>query len=195
MSPDAPPSPRARTGRWTPARLIVLGAVLGFGSAALDASVALSADLSLLAGILSTVPGWLFVLDAALADLLVPVGFFLVLGGLLLAVRSARPPGRSRAFRAGLGGAALNLAAGLLLGVVNFSPYVLPPELLTVDLLRNVVMVLFLGAVVAGAGLLVALCAMAAIVREEPAPGPAGMGVRVRTPRGKSIYRGAPSAR
>lgn len=195
MSPDAPALPRARMGRWTPARLIVLGAVLGFGSLVFEASVVLSENLSLLAGAFSTLPGWLLVLDAALVDLLAPVGFFLVLCGILLAVRSVRPPGRSPTFRAGLGGAGVSLAAGLLLGLVNFSLFVLPPELLTMDLLRNVVWVLFLGAVAAGTGLLIALCSMAALVREEPVPGSGRVAVRVRAPRGKSIYRGAPSAR
>ena len=181
------PARRTRS-RWTPARLLLLGALLGFGPVVLDASVALDADLALLAGAAGPVPGWLWVLDSALVDLLVPLGLFFVLAGVLFAVRSRRPPGRSVAFRAALGGAEFNLAAGLLVGLLRFSLGVLPPELITVGLLRNAVVALFLGTVAAAAGLLVALVGTAAVAR-EPAVGPGPKAVRVRTPRGKSIYR------
>lgn len=195
MPAEAFPPLSVRRRRWTPARLIVLGAVLGFGPVALDAAVSLSSNLAFLGGVIGAVPYGLLLLDAALMGLMVPVGLFLVLGGILLHLRSLRPPGHSRSFRAGLGGAEVNLAAGLLLGVVNFSLYVLPPELLTADFARNVVMVLFLGTVAAAAGLLIAFCGMAALVREEPLPRTIPVVVRVRAPREKDIYRDAPSAR
>lgn len=185
----------ARLGRWTPARLIVLGAVLGFGPLVLDAAVVLASNLAVLEGTLSPVPYGVVVLDAALAGLAAPVGLFLALSGLLLYLRSRHPPGRSRAFRAGFGGAALNLAASLQLGFLNFSLYLLPSELLTVPFLRNLVLAIFLSTVVAGAGLLVALLGMAALARDAPAADSDARAVRVRMARRKSIYRRAPSAR
>lgn len=185
----------ARLGRWTPARLIVLGAVLGFGPVVLDAAVVLVSNLAVLEGTLSPVPYAVVILDAALLAVAAPVGWFLALSGLLLYLRSRHPPGRSRAFRAGFGGAAINLAAGLQLGLLNFSLYLLPPELLTLEFLRNVVLVLFLSSVVAGAGFLLAFLGMAALAREAPAADSDARAVRVRMARGKSIYRRAPSAR
>lgn len=193
MPGDSSPRRRGR-GHWTPARLLVLGAVLGFGPVVLDASVALDADLALLGGAGGSLPGGLLLLDAALTDLLVPVGLFLVLCGIVFVVRSTRPPGRSSAFRAAFGGAGFNLAAGLLVGVLRFSLELLPPELITIELLRNAVTVLFLGTVAAAAGLLVALCGTAAMAR-NPADRRTPRAVRVREARGKTIYRGAPSGR
>ncbi len=172
--------------------MIVLGAVLGFVAVAIGAALSLSSDLGLLAGNLDAVPAVIDLLGTALAGLLAPAGLFLVVCGVLLALRAAQPPGRSRPFRVGLGGAGVNLAAGLFLGVLNFALNVLPPELFTVDFLRSMLIVLFLGAVAAGAGLLVAFSAIAALVREEAAD-ETPPAVRVRPARGKSIYRGAPS--
>ncbi len=78
----------------------------------LDAGVTLAAKLAVLSGSLNATPFWLVLLDAALVGLMVPVGFFLVVCGILLAVLASRPP-RPRVFRAALGGAGTSLAAGL----------------------------------------------------------------------------------
>ncbi len=168
--------------------MIVLGAALGFGAVAADASVSLASDLAVLAGTLGSFPAWAGLRGAALAGLLAPTGLFLAVCGILIALRSHRPPGRSRAFRAGLLGASVNLASGLVLGVLNFTLDVLPPALFTTGFLRSAVVVLFLAAVAAGAGLLVAFSGVAALVREDPSEEiPAA--VRVRPARGKSMSR------
>lgn len=182
-------------GRWTPFRLIVLGAFLGLLSALADAGVTLASNLGFLHGILDAVPYALVLLDEALIGVAGPVGLFLVLCGLALHLRSYRPPGRSRSFRVALGGAGLGLAAGLLLGVVHLSVDLLPPEMFTVGLVEDLVLVLFAGAVAAGVGLFAALCGLAGLAREAQVEqaGPPGNGLRLR--RGKSIYRAVPSGR
>jgi hypothetical protein len=193
--PPIPPPPRVNWGRWTPARLIVLGAAFGFGAPAFHAAISLSSDLSLLQGVVGSVPYEAVLLDAGLMGTLVPVGLFLVLCGIALHLRAQRPPGRSAAFRAALGGAFLNLAAGLLLGLLNLSVDVVPLDLFTVPVVRDLVLALFAATVTAAVGLLVALCGLAALVRQEPVAGEARRLHRFRLRRGKSIYRGAPSAR
>ncbi len=181
--------------RWTPGRLIVVGAFLGFLAVGLDAAVGLASNLALLHGALDAVPYGIVLLDAATTGFLVPIGLFMVLCGIALHLRAQRPPGRSVAFRAALSGAALHLAAGLILGVLTVSLDLLPPEVFTVDLVRNLVLLLFVGTVGAALGLLVAFCGIAALVRQAPAPEAGRPRVRVRSPLGKSIYRRAPSAR
>lgn len=157
-----------------------------FGSVALDAVVSLRSNLALLEGTLVSIPYGLVIVDAVMKGFLVPIGLFLVLCGIALHLRSTRPPGRTLALRAALGGAGLNLAAGLLLGVVTFSLDLLPPEIYTVEFLRDLFLVFFAGTVAAAAGLLIAFCGMAALARSPHVNA---------IPPGKSIYRGVPSAR
>ncbi len=185
---------RLRWGRWTPPRLIVLGAVLVAGPILLDAAVTLGANLAFLAGSLDTTPFWLALLDAALVGLLVPVGFFLVVCGILLAVLASRST-RRRTFQAALGGAGVSLASGLLLGVLNLTWYLLPLEYYTVDFLQSLSVAVFVASAAAGVGTLVAFCGIAASVREETHARTDRAALRIRLPRGKSIYRGAPSGR
>lgn len=186
--------PGPRWGRWTPARLVFAGAVLGAIPVLADAAVTANANLALLAGSLDATPYWLVLLNAALLGLLVPVGFFLVVCGILLALFASRPD-RSRPFRAGLGGAGVSLAAGLLLGLLNLAWFLLPSELLTSTLLRNLVYASFAASVAAGLGTLVAFLAIADAVR-DPSRSPSGLrALRVRQPPGKSIYEASPSSR
>lgn len=187
--------PRVRWGRWTPGFLIVLGAFLAFLAVGLDASIALASNLALLHGVLDAVPYGIVLLDVALMGFLVPIGLFLVLCGIALHLRAHRPPGRSLAFRTVLSGAGLHLAAGLILGVLNVSLELLPPEVFTVDLVRTLVILMFIGTVGAALGLFVAFCGIAALVRQAPAPVDGRPGLRARRPLGKSISRQAPSAR
>ncbi len=191
-SPFAYVLPRVR---WTSTRLIVLGAVLGLVPTVLDASLSLNSTLAFLDGRSAGLPFWLVVLNAALLGLLVPVGFFLALCGVLLTIRTLRPPGRSVAFRVGLGGAGINLAAGLMLGMVNLTGYLIPLELLTVDIVRSEVLVAFVAAVAAGFGLFLSFLGLAALLRDEPVMEAHRRGILVRVRRGKSIYQRAPSAR
>ncbi len=175
--------------------MIVLGAALSLLPTLLDAGLSLNSTLSFLDGRLSGQPTWLVLLDASLVGLLVPVGLFLALCGILLAVRSLRPAGPSGAFRAALGGAGINLAAGLMLGLLNLSGYLLPLEFFTVDFVRSEVLVAFAAAVAAGVGLFLAFLGIAALLREQPAPHAIRRATRLRVRRGKSIYQRVPSAR
>lgn len=184
-----------RFGRWTPARLIALGAVMGFGPTLLDAGVTLGADLALLSASLDFPPYTLALLDQALATFLVPVGLFLVLCGVLLSVRSHHPFGRRMVFRVALGGAGLNLAAGLVSGILKLALLLLPAQLATVGLFRDVVVGLFVGAILAAAGLLVCLCGIAAVAREPDPSDATRPTTRLRERLRKSIYRFDPSAR
>lgn len=195
MIPGAAAAAPTQKLRWTPARLIVLGAALALGPLVLDATVSLDSSLAFLSGTLTGLPFWFFLLDVALAGLLVPVGVFLALCGVLLSVRQLRPRGISLGFRAGLGGAGMNLASGLILGLLNLSGYLLPLELLTVDFVRSEVIVAFVAAVGAAVGTFLVFCGIALLVREAPVAQPRRRGARVRVPRGKSIYQRAPSAR
>ncbi len=195
MLPDWRPSDLMPRVRWTATRLIVLGAVLGFAPAVLDASFSLNSTLAFLDGRFSGLPFWLVVLNAALLGFLVPVGLFLTLCGILLAERSFRPPGFSRAFRAGLGGAGVNLAAGLMLGVLNLVGYLFPREMMTVDFVRTEVVVAFVAVVAAALGLFLGSLGIAVLLKDEPSVGAQGRPLRVRVRRGKSIYRRVPSAR
>ncbi len=172
--------------------MIVFGAALGFGSVLLDALVTVTTNLAILAGAFNPVSYGVVVVNAAMTGILAPVGLFLVLCGIVLAI-PPRFPWRPRAFRAALGGAGLNLAAGLLLGVLNLSAYLLPPELETASFLRNAVLTGFAASVAAGAGLLFTFVGIAWLVRGEPHSAVARRAVRVR--RKKSIYEGAPSSR
>ncbi len=181
--------------RWSATRLIVLGAALGFAPVLLDASLSLNSTLAFLDGRFSGLPFWLVVLNAAFVGLLVPVGLFLTLCGILLAVRSFRPPGFSRAFRAGLAGAGVNLAAGLMLGMLNLVGYLVPLELMTADFVRSEVVVAFVAAVAAAFGLFLASLGIAVLLKDEPVARAQGRTFRVRVRRGKSIYRRVPSAR
>ncbi len=181
--------------RWSATRLIVLGAALGFAPALLDASLSLNSTLAFLDGRFSGLPFWLVVLNAAFVGLLVPVGLFLTLCGILLAVRSFRPPGFSWAFRAGLAGAGVNLAAGLMLGMLNLVGYLVPLELMTADFVRSEVVVAFVAAVAAAFGLFLASLGIAVLLKDEPVARAQGRTLRVRVRRGKSIYRRVPSAR
>ncbi len=188
MVPGWSSAPWVRWGRWTPARLIGVGAVLGFAAVGLDAAVALSSNLALLQGVLGAVPFPIVLLDTAMMGFLVPAGLFLVLCGIALHLRAQRPPGRSLAFRGALSGAGLHLTAGLLLGVLNVSLVVLPSNVFSIDLVRTLVLVLFVGTVAAGVGLLVALCGIAALVRQGAGVGDGGIGVRPPASPGKTIY-------
>ncbi len=187
-------SGRIPWGRWTPPRLIAVGALLAAVPVVLDAAVTLSSNLAVLSGALNGTPFWLALLDATLVGFLIPVGFFLVLCGILLAVLASRPP-RPRVFRIGLGGAGVSLAAGLLLGMLNLSWYLLPVDVYTLDFLRNLALTGFVASLAAGLGTLVAFCGIAAAVRPEPLARSEGTAVRIRAARGKSIYEAAPSAR
>ncbi len=195
MSPGLGPPTPVRSGRWTPFRMIVVGAFLGLLSAGLDAVVTVVSNLGLLRGVFDAVPYGIVLLDEAMLGIAVPVGLFLVLCGLALHLRSHRRPGRSRSFHAALGGATFNLAAGLLIGVLHLLIDLLPPELFTLDLVRNLVLVLFVGAVAAALGLFIAFCGLAGLVQEAPAGEAGPPPSRVRAPRGKSIYRVVPSVR
>ncbi len=193
--PDAGLSDLLPRVRWSATRLIVLGAILGFAPTVLDASLSLNSTLAFLDGRVSGLPFWLVALNAALVGLLVPAGLFLLLCGILLAVRSFRPPGFSRAFRAGIGGAGVNLAAGLILGMVNLVGYLVPLEMMTVDFIRTEVVVAFVAAVAAALGLFLASLGIALLLKGEPFARAQGRTLRVRLRRGKSIYRRVPSAR
>lgn len=183
-----------RWGRWTPARLVFLGAVIGAVPVLVHAAVTLGANLVLLAGSLEPTPYGLVLLDDALLGILVPVGFFLVVCGILLALFASHPS-RSRPFRMGLGGAGVSLAAGLLLGLLNLAWLLLPSDLLTWAFLRNFVYASFAASVAAALGTLVALLAIAAAVRDVSPSPPGSRALRVRQPLGKSIYEASPSGR
>lgn len=192
---DEDAAPARRSARWTPGWLIVVGAFLGFLAVGLDAAVALASNLAFLQGVFDAVPYGIVLLDSVVMGFLVPIGLFLVLCGIALHLRAHRPPGRSLAFRAALSGAGLHLAAGLILGVLNVSLDLLPPEVFTVDLVRNLVLLLFIGTVGAALGLLVAFCGIAGLVRQSAAVETGHPRAPVRSRLGKSIYRRAPSAR
>ncbi len=168
---------------------------MGFGAAAFDAAVSLNANLAFLAGSAGGASPGLLLLDAAVTGFLVPLGLFLVLCGITLHLRALHPPGRSRAFHAALGGAGLNLMGGLGLGVLGLSLDLFPPEMFTLGLLRAAVIVIFGLSLLAAAGLLVAFCGMAALLRSRSPTAAMRPATRIRAPRGKSIYRGVPSAR
>ncbi len=174
--------------------MVVLGAVLGAAPVLLDATVTLGANLAILAGSLEPAPYWLVLVDAALLGLLAPVGFFLVLCGILLALFALRPTMR-RPFRMGLGGAGVSLSAGLLLGLLRLSWYLLPAEFETLAFLQNLSVALFVAGAAAGVGTFVAFCGIAAILRGAPMPSLPLRGVRVRSPPEKSIYEASPSGR
>lgn len=196
MSVGSPPPCAARKGGWTPRRLIVVGAALGFGAAAENALVTFGANLAVLDGTVASFPyGALLLLDAALTAIAVPVGFFLVLCGLLFFVRSRAAPGPSPWFRASLGGAGVALSAGLLVGVLNFTLSVMPPELETLAFLRNIVVTMFAASLAGAVGLLLALCGIAALASRDASPGAGAARAAGRAPRGKDIYPGTPSAR
>ena len=176
-------------------RLIVFGAVLALGPIVLDAVVSLVSNLAFLSATLTGIPFWFFLLDVALAGLLAPVGVFLALCGVLLSIRQLRPWGPSLGFRAGLGGAGINLAAGLVLGLLNLSGYLLPLDFLTVDFVRTEVLVAFVASVAAGLGTFLVFCGIALILRPVPVTRPRRRATVVRIRRGKSIYQRVPSAR
>lgn len=169
----------------TPARLIVLGAALAFAPLVLDAAVSLDSSLAFLSGNLTGIPYWLFLLDVALTGLLAPAGLFLALCGVLLSVRQLRPQGLPLAYRAGLSGAGVNLAAGLMLGLLNLSQYLLPLDFLTADLIRSEVLVAFAATVAAGSGIFLVFCAIAVLLRSEPVTLVRRRGTIIRMRRGK----------
>lgn len=193
MCPADTAAPRTALG--TPARLIALGAALGFGPAVLDATLSFSSNLALLGGTLGAVPYDAFLLDVALVGLLVPVGFFLALCGIMISLRMLRPPGPRRAFWIGLGGAGVNLAAGLIQGVLNLSVYLMPAALLTVSFLRSLVVTSFVATVAEAVGLMTVLGATAVLVARDPVARPRHRGARLRLRRGKKIYQAVPSGR
>jgi len=98
-------------------------------------------------------------------------------------------------FRAGLGGAGINLAAGLVLGLLNLSGYLLPLDFLTVDFVRTEVLVAFVASVAAGLGTFLVFCGIALILRPVSVTRPRRRATVVRIRRGKSIYQRVPSAR
>ncbi len=170
-----------------PARLIVLGAALAFAPLVLDAVLSLDSSLAFLSGTLAGTPYWLFLLDVALMGFLAPVGLFLALCGVLLSVRQLRPQGLRLAYRAALSGAGVNLAAGLMLGLLNLSQYLLPLEFLTVDFIRSEVIVAFVATVAAGSGIFLVFCGIAILIREAPVPRALRLAARVRMPRRNSV--------
>jgi hypothetical protein len=167
---------------------------MGFAPTLLDAVLTLNSSLAFLEGSPNSAPYGLVLLDVALMGILVPVGLFLVVCGIIIAFLATRPP-RPRAFRLSLAGAGINLAAGLLLGVLNLSAFLLPAEYLTVGFLQNAAIAVFAAEVAAAVGLLLALFGIALIVYEGSTTRPEDMTRAVRMRRGKSIYRDAPSAR
>lgn len=184
-----------RASRWTPFRLLIVGAGLGLFSLLLGASLATASTLAFLSGELDPVPVWLFLVNVAVVGILGPVGLFLVLCGIAFSILSLRPRPRSRTLRIALGGAGLNLAAGLLLGILNLSLYLLPLQFGSREFLKTVIVVSFLATVVSGAGLLLAFSGIALAARDTSTHRPSPARPFGQPRRGKSIYRGDPSGR
>ena len=163
----------------------MLGAALAFGPLVLDAVLSLESSLAFLSGSVAGIPYWLFLLDVALTGLLAPAGLFLALCGVLLSVRQLRPQGLPLAYRAALSGAGVNLAAGLMLGLLNLSQYLLPSDFLTAEFIRSEVLVAFVATVAAGSGIFLVFCGIAVLLRSEPVRHVRRRGTLIRVRRGK----------
>ena len=167
--------------RWTPARLLWVGAFLGAGPALLDAAGTVASNLDFLNGSPAPLPYGFVLLDVALVGLLVPVGLFLVLTGILLAAAAWRPP-RRRVFRAALAGAGTALAAGMLLGLLNLLWFLLPLEFETVTFLENLTLAVFAARVAAALGTLVVILGIAESIAPAALPRRRRKAMRIRTP-------------